>query len=256
MAQRRFISRRLTESDKIGKLRGDDRARFIYVALLPYTDKGGRLNANPVLLKTSCLEAFEYSAEQVADALDALASVGLIRLYRTPQHELVAQYEKFMDFNTPHPKESESDLPESGDPATARGAWRCAVKAITGNDPESSRKVPGNDPESSGGSKSESEIRQTDQLRAREAANGPAAGAAAEAAPAYTQQDIGYIQSHYGKGDTITMAPLGNQVTLTGLKSLDRQKMIRAMHPPKPVSPIELEMRRVREAIRRKAAEA
>lgn len=149
MAQRRFVSRRLTESDKIGTLRGNDRARFIYVALLPYTDREGRLNANPLMLKSSALEGFEYTAEDIAAALDALAESGLIELYSAPRHKLVMQYTKFTDFNKPHDKEPASDLPSKGGSTTAREALRNAIRDVLGTAPEDSEKITGNDQEPS-----------------------------------------------------------------------------------------------------------
>ena len=149
MAQRRFISRRLTESDKIGKLQGDDRARFLYVALLPYTDREGRINANPLMLKASTLEGFEYSAQEIAAALDALAGVGLIDLFETPRHRLVMQYTKFDEFNKPHDKEAASDLPASGTPTTASDALRKAIADVMGEPPDSSGNGTGNGQESS-----------------------------------------------------------------------------------------------------------
>ena len=43
MAQKRMLHKRLLESEKIQALRGNDRARFLYTALLPFTDKLGNV---------------------------------------------------------------------------------------------------------------------------------------------------------------------------------------------------------------------
>jgi len=118
MAQKRMLSRRITESDKISALQGNDRARFIYTALLPHTDKAGRVNANPLGLKGTIFEAFEYSVDDIQQALEDLAAVGLVTLYSSGRHKLLAEYTKFAEFNTPHPKEAESDLPGPEDAGT------------------------------------------------------------------------------------------------------------------------------------------
>lgn len=111
MAQRRMVSRRLTESQKIHRLSGD--ARFVYVALLPYTDREGRLNANPVALKSTIFEPFEYTVSHIAEMLDELAGVGLVKLYGDERFPLVLEYVKFTEFNTPDKKEPKSDFPSS-----------------------------------------------------------------------------------------------------------------------------------------------
>ncbi len=111
MAQKRMLSRRIAASKSIHALKGNDRARFIYTVLLPYTDRAGRINANPNGLKGGILEPFEYTVDEIAEALKDLAEVGLLTLYSTDEHALIAEYARFSDFNTPHPKEPESDFP-------------------------------------------------------------------------------------------------------------------------------------------------
>lgn len=119
MAQRRMISRRITESDKILALKGNDRARFIYAALLPYTDKAGRVNVNPKGLAGTIFEGFEWTTDEITEALQALARVGLITLYAGRKHTLLAEYTNFEEFNKPHPKEAESELPGPNDESMA-----------------------------------------------------------------------------------------------------------------------------------------
>lgn len=111
MAQKRMVHRRITSSQKMHALVGKDVARVIYMALFPYTDKAGRLNANPMGLKGTIFEGFEYTVEQIDEALHDLAAVGLIVLYSNGGHKQLAQYTRFEEFNKPHPKEPESDLP-------------------------------------------------------------------------------------------------------------------------------------------------
>lgn len=111
MAQKRMLSRRLAVSKSIHALKGNDRARFLYTLLLPYTDREGRINANPHGLKGTILEPFEYTADEIEQALYDLQEAGLLILYSTSEYKLIAEYAKFSDFNTPHPKEPESDFP-------------------------------------------------------------------------------------------------------------------------------------------------
>lgn len=135
-----MVSKRITDSAKIQALRGNDRARFMYVALLPHTDPAGRVNVNPHGLAGTLFEPFEYTVDDVRDALFDLAEVGLLTLYRTTKHDLLAEYVRFRDFNTPHPKEGESDYPgpeDAGSELVARSGM------IPGPFPDDSRKRPG-----------------------------------------------------------------------------------------------------------------
>lgn len=134
MAQKRMLSRRLTESDKIQALKGNDLARFMYVALLPLTDKAGRVNVNPYGLKGTIFEPFEYTVEQIEGAVRALGQVGLLTLYSTPKHQMLAEYPKFEEFNKPHPNEAESDLPGPKDATST-------LIVVSGSFPEDSRKL-------------------------------------------------------------------------------------------------------------------
>jgi hypothetical protein len=132
MATKRMISRRITESDKMLALAGNDRARFVYAALLPHTDKAGCVNANPYGLKGSVFEGFEYTVADIAGALQALSDVGLIVLYSSGRHQLIAQFVKFEKFNKPHKNEAESDFPRLGDKGTAKVTDVAAATGITG----------------------------------------------------------------------------------------------------------------------------
>src|SRR5690625_2540037 len=83
MAEKRFIARRITESDKIRSLANDGRLLPItlYTFLLPYLDREGRMNANPMVLKGGLFEGYAWTLEELEDALHDLAAVGLIHLY-------------------------------------------------------------------------------------------------------------------------------------------------------------------------------
>lgn len=185
MAQRRMVSKRLTQSAKVSvDLQGNDAARFVYVALLPYTDREGRVNANPYGLAGTIFEAFEYDATEIASALQALADVGLIELYQTKTHKLIASFTKFTDFNTPHKREGPSDFPTPGTTGTEKVTDAFAAASVP---------LPGKVPESSGnlsadaGGKSPAEMKGTestvDPVRGRKAGAAPEGGAPSEDDP-------------------------------------------------------------------------
>lgn len=144
MAQWRPLHRRITQSEKILALGDNDTARWIYCALLPYTDREGRINANPMGLAGTILEGFPYTPEQIETALAALAEVGLIVLYQTARHQLLAQFTNF-ELSKPHAKEPQSELPGPEDSGTEPVAF-AGTPPNTGETPslEVSRKVPGN----------------------------------------------------------------------------------------------------------------
>lgn len=143
MAEKRFIHRRLLESDKIRQLanEGKHRACFYYTAFLAHFDKAGRMNANPLLLKGSLLEGYEVTPEQIEEDLFDLARVGLVILYRNGRHDWLIQCTKFLvdegGFNRPHPKEPESTIAGPKDDGSE-------VRARPEPGPKGSGKVPGN----------------------------------------------------------------------------------------------------------------
>lgn len=107
-----MLARELAKSKKIAALK-TDRSRFIYTVLLPYTDKGGVAAVDPVALASETLRALPYTAMEIAESLDELAGVGLVKLYKHPDFGLLMQYERFEEFNTPDGKErAEYPLPE------------------------------------------------------------------------------------------------------------------------------------------------
>ena len=136
MAQKRMISKRVTESDKIISLRGKNIARFLYTALLPYTDKLGRINVNPAGLKGTIFEPFEWTVDEIEEALADLAAVGLIQLYSTPKHALLAEYTQFEKFNKPHANEADSTYPGPEDDVSD-------APPPSGNLPEKIREIAG-----------------------------------------------------------------------------------------------------------------
>lgn len=144
MAQWRPLHRRITQSEKVLALGSNDTARWIYCALLPYTDREGRINANPMGLAGTILEGFPYSPDDIQAALEALAGVGLIELYQTARHQLLAQFTNF-ELSKPHAKEPQSELPGPEDSGTEPLTF-AGTPSGTPSEPvrEDSGKVPGN----------------------------------------------------------------------------------------------------------------
>jgi len=142
-----MVSKRLTQSKKIAvELCGNNLARFLYVALIPHTDREGRVNVNPHGLAGGMFEAFEYTIEDLTQALADLADVGLIELYKTPTHKLIAQFTKWDTFNKPHKREPASDYPAPGTTGTERvtDPFQELSGNLPGKIPEPSKKTPAN----------------------------------------------------------------------------------------------------------------
>lgn len=158
MAEKRFIGRRIVESDKIRRLALDDNllATTLYAFLLPYLDKSGRMNANPLLLG-AMFEGYPWSVGQLEQAIHDLADVGLLHLYSNGKYGHIIQYKKFHTkqggFNTPHDKEPASELPGPEDKGSTPVASRRAPEALetpsstsSGNDPDTYRTSTGEGP--------------------------------------------------------------------------------------------------------------
>lgn len=121
MAEKRFIARRITESDKIRILANEGKllATSVYMWLLPYTDRAGRINANAYYLKGGIFQGYGFTLEELTAAIDDLARVGLVHLYSNGRHDRIIQYAKFHvddgGFNKPHEREAASTFPGPDD---------------------------------------------------------------------------------------------------------------------------------------------
>lgn len=156
MAEKRFIARRITESDKIRTLANNGKllATTLYAFLLPYLDTSGRMNANPLLLKGGLFEGYTFTVDELEEAIRDLARVGLIRLYSNGRFGHLIQYDKFLakegGFNTPHPKEPESELPGPNDagskPVINPAGSLEAAESPSSTGPEHSREEAGKKP--------------------------------------------------------------------------------------------------------------
>lgn len=144
MAQWRPLHRRITKSDKLLALARLPYARALYMELLPYTDREGRLNANPAGLSGTVFEGYGYSPAEIEGWLRELARVGLVVLYRTPRHELLVQYLKFQEMCKPDKREPESELPGPGESgSTVLEGFGEGSGKEPGSLREESAKVPG-----------------------------------------------------------------------------------------------------------------
>jgi hypothetical protein len=111
VARGRMLDRSITTSKKISKL--SDRARCIYMMLLPYTDREGRLNAHPTYLKGNVFLKLEYTEQDIKQALSECADVELITIYATDEDDAILEVKNFLEHNTPNLKESNSEYPPS-----------------------------------------------------------------------------------------------------------------------------------------------
>jgi len=112
-----MIARNITRSKKIAA--ASERARCIYMMLMPFTDREGRMVATPSYLKGAVFRHLEYTETDIETAIWELHDLKLISLYQT-EDDLVMQYHDFLEFNRPASKESPSELPPPSDELLAR----------------------------------------------------------------------------------------------------------------------------------------
>lgn len=146
MAQWRPLHRRITQSDKAYELAEDPGALWLYCALLPHTDKEGRVNANPHHILGGILEGWPYTPDQIERWLLELARVGLIQLYSNGRRSHIAQFTKFQEMTKPDKREPASDLPgptDEGSQSMLPEPPRPPARDSSRNLPEESPETPG-----------------------------------------------------------------------------------------------------------------
>lgn len=121
MARGRFISRTLGESRKFAALSSDVH-RLIYVLVLPWVDREGRFEADPVVIGSKCLLRLMIEPSTIQAWLEDAHKVGLIKVYEA-KGVRVLEVVDFLEHNKPHHKEPDSDLPpptegEGGTPSS------------------------------------------------------------------------------------------------------------------------------------------
>ena len=146
MAQWRPLHKRITSSDKAYELAEDPGALWLYCALLPHTDKEGRVNANPHHILGGILEGWPYTPEQIERWLLELARVGLIELYANGRRSHIAQFTKFQEMAKPDKREPSSDLPgpsEEGSQTMLPEPYREPSRNLPEESPKNPRKTQG-----------------------------------------------------------------------------------------------------------------
>lgn len=126
MATGRMLKKEISDSEKLGKLRGKDKARVLYFMMLPHLDVKGRLKAKPKHIKGRITTELEYSETTIQKCLEQLHDAGLITLYTTDGEQCL-EYTRFEDFQTITPD-------------------REAKSTISPPAPDSSRPTPENSP--------------------------------------------------------------------------------------------------------------
>jgi hypothetical protein len=109
MARGRMLDRRFMESKKLANIHRD--ARLVYASILPFLDRDGRTIAEPLYLKAIVFRHSDFTIEEIAAAVSALAHVGLVHLYADEDNAAIIEYVDFTRFNSPNAKEAKSDLP-------------------------------------------------------------------------------------------------------------------------------------------------
>lgn len=125
MARGRMIDRSFTKSKKLQSIARDH--RLAYASILPFLDRKGRIIADPVYLRANVFRHTDFTQEEIAQAVAALAGAGLVLLYSSEDEEAIIQFVDFEKFNSPNAKESHSDLQGPDD----AGSGACTCEEIT-----------------------------------------------------------------------------------------------------------------------------
>jgi len=96
MADGRMLKRAISGSKKFAALRRD-KARLLYLLMLPWTDVEGRIEADSALIKGQMVTLLRYSLELIEECLTDLEAVGLIVLYEADGRRIL-QFTRFEDF--------------------------------------------------------------------------------------------------------------------------------------------------------------
>jgi len=113
MARGRMIDKSFVKSQKLNQLERSH--RLAYAMILPFLDREGRTVAEPIVLMALVFRWSDFTLEEIAESLAAMARVRLVRLYADRDNTAIIQYERFDEFNSPNVKEAKSDLPGPDD---------------------------------------------------------------------------------------------------------------------------------------------
>lgn len=104
-----MLDKRFTSSKKVNSLSREH--RYMYAAILPFLDREGRINAQPIYLKANVFLNTDVEMEEIATAVWTFANVGLIELYGHEDHAAVLEYVDFSKYNSPNSREVASAYP-------------------------------------------------------------------------------------------------------------------------------------------------
>lgn len=99
MAQRRMLSKRISQSKKVNRL--PLKAQVVYTWTIPWLDDYGCYTGDPEDIKTEVFpKNKKISVKDIENALSKLATISLIAWYHIGNGELVQQYQNFDSFQT------------------------------------------------------------------------------------------------------------------------------------------------------------
>ncbi len=139
MAEGRMLKRKITQSKKMAALK-TDKARLLWLYLLPFTDVDGRIEADTEDIRENILRMQRkgYSVSTIQTCLEDLHDVGLITLY-TVESQQYLEYTKFgKEQKLRRDKEAESTIPDP-DTGQVRDRARLAPLIFKGSLKEEKR---------------------------------------------------------------------------------------------------------------------
>lgn len=117
MANRRMLARNIATSKKLARLKTDF-ARLCWTWGVPFHDEFGLFEADPEVFRATVVPLLRTATHRkIADALNDLAEVGLIRLYIKGDslYGEYVKYDEFQTFKNDRKRKAEFPLPEQGD---------------------------------------------------------------------------------------------------------------------------------------------
>ncbi|MBT9166734.1 MAG: hypothetical protein DDT19_00058 [Syntrophomonadaceae bacterium] len=122
MANRRMLAKNISRSEKFADLKSD-RARVLYQMQLPHTDDFGCFDASLRTYKATVCPLLNYSLNQIQEALEDMAQVGLIVLYEVNGHQYgqVSKFDTFQTFKKDRERKSEYPQPTDGESLESNG---------------------------------------------------------------------------------------------------------------------------------------
>ena len=117
MAQRRMLSRRISQSKKVNAL--SLKSQLIWTWTHPFLDDYGRYTADPEDIKTEVFpKNAKISIKDINNALLECLERGLITLYRVEgkEYQVYTKFEDHQTFRADRPRQAEYPKPEDGIP--------------------------------------------------------------------------------------------------------------------------------------------